>query len=91
MTDDRPQKLDDTVPLNLKEPARSLRCAMMSMRGHAEFAYLESIYQVARDDFAFPGSMKSAAAVLAKMPDVRVESAPELGQYRVFGKSYWAR
>ena len=89
-SNDRVFDSDDTMPFDAFAAATdSLRAAMHSMKGYAEFAILESIYCVACNDFAFQGSMKFAADLLAAMPDVRIETASDLGQYRVFASRYW--
>lgn len=67
-----------------------LQRAMASMRGHATSASLESIYEVAQGQFGFSGSIGHAAMLLAELPDVRIEEAPTLKDYRVHAEIYWS-
>lgn len=62
--------------------------AMRSMRGHAPFALLGSIYEVAARDEGFLGTLEVALGVVGKLPDVRVEKRSPIEQTRVFS-DYW--
>ena len=56
---------------------------MESMYGHAAFAYLRDIHQTAQQKFGWCGSLDDALHLLAELPDVIIQEAPVLGDYRV--------
>ena len=83
-----PTKMDDSE--RGEKPSVLLERALRLFRGHAAYAYLGEIHQVAVEQIGFEGSLEEAAEALAKLPNVRVERAPVLAQSSVFASAYWS-
>lgn len=80
------KRADEVVDISTSDAA--IVRAMRSMRGHAPFAALGSIYEVAARDEGFLGTLETALGVVEKLPDVRVEKRSPIEQTRVFS-DYW--
>lgn len=57
--------------------------AFESMHGNAGHAQLEDLVRVAREEFAWDGSLAEAARLLSRAPGWKVEASPDVRASRV--------
>lgn len=65
--------------------------AIASMRGHSSFALLGSIYDVAKREYSFQGTLELALSIVSKLPGVHVKQHSPLEQTRVFSDDWKPR